>query len=269
MIAVLGATGTPATPSPPRFWTAAAPSSPPPVGDKLGSLTARGADPVATDLTDAGAPSAALRGADAVYTMQPVHPTATTTVPTSHPIGRRPPRGSAPRASRAPRAQQPRRHRRPGAVHRRAARAAAPPGALEEARVTALRPDFSSSFIPGIDAARQPIALADGVSPDVALPMVAARAIAHVAVAKNLRPEPEPVSPPASAQACATSPTPTSRAAFGLLATPYGPTTRWRRRSSAPAFRRMSPATTSSTARAFNQGRVIPTLRATSTTPGR
>src|SRR5918998_6356886 len=37
--------------------------------DKLASLAARGADPVATDLTDAGAMSAALRGADAVYTM--------------------------------------------------------------------------------------------------------------------------------------------------------------------------------------------------------
>jgi len=67
--------------------------------------------------------------------------------------------------------------------------------ALEDARVTALRPGlFFESFIPGVEAARELGVLADSVSPDVALPMVAARDIADVAVAELLRPEPEPFS---------------------------------------------------------------------------
>ena len=163
--------------------------------DKLASLAARGADPVASDLTDAGAMSAALRGADAVYTMQPVDPTATDYRAHQRAIGEAV--TEAIRAAGVARvvalsslgAEQPAGTGFIAALHEQEDRLRA----LEDARVTALRPGlFFESFIPGVEAARELGVLADSVSPDIALPMVAARDIADVAVEELLRPEPEP-----------------------------------------------------------------------------
>ena len=163
--------------------------------DKLASLAARGADAVATDLTDTGAMSAALRGADAVYTMQPVDPTATDYRAHQRAIGDAV--TEAIRAAGVARvvalsslgAEQPAGTGFIAALHEQEDRLRA----LEDARVTALRPGlFFESFIPGVEAARELGVLADSVSPDLALPMVAARDIADVAVAELLQPEPEP-----------------------------------------------------------------------------
>ena len=96
--------------------------------------------------------------------------------------GRRPPRGSARPTNGPSRATAPARCEPEERLR-----------ALEDARVTALRPGlFFESFIPALEAARELGVLADSVSPDIALPMVATRDIADVAVAELLRPEPEP-----------------------------------------------------------------------------
>ena len=163
--------------------------------DKLASLAARGADAVAADLIDAGAMSAALRGAEAVYTMQPVDPTATDYRAHQRAIGDAV--TEAIRAAGVARvvalsslgAEQPAGTGFIAALHEQEDRLRA----LEDARVTALRPGlFFESFIPGVEAARELGVLADSVTPDIALPMVAARDIADVAVAELMQPEPEP-----------------------------------------------------------------------------
>jgi uncharacterized protein YbjT (DUF2867 family) len=163
--------------------------------DKLASLAARGADAVAADLTDAGAMSAALRGADAVYTMQPVDPTATDYRAHQRAIGEAV--TEAIRAARVARvvalsalgAEQPAGTGFIDALREQEDRLRT----LEDARVTALRTGaFFESFIPGVEAARELGVLADSVSPDVALPMVATRDVADVAVAELLQPESEP-----------------------------------------------------------------------------
>ena len=163
--------------------------------DKLASLAARGADAVAADLTDTDALSAALRGAGAVYTMQPVDPTVTDYRAHQRAIGEAV--TEAIRAEGVTRvvalsslgAEQPAGTGFIAALGEQEDRLRA----LEDARVTALRPGlFFESFIPALEAARELGVLADSVSPDVALPMVATRDIADVAVAELLRPEPEP-----------------------------------------------------------------------------
>ena len=163
--------------------------------DKLASLAARGADAVAADLTDTDALSAALRGAGAVYTLQPVDPTATDYRAHQRAIGEAV--TEAIRAEGVTRvvalsslgAEQPAGTGFIAALGEQEDRLRA----LEDARVTALRPGlFFESFIPALEAARELGVLADSVSPDVALPMVATRDIADVAVAELLRPEPEP-----------------------------------------------------------------------------
>ena len=163
--------------------------------DKLASLEARGADAVAADLADAAALSAALRGVDAVYAMQPIDPTAADHRAHQRAIGE-----AVTEAIRAAGVARVVALSSVGAEQRSGTGFIAAIGeqedrlrTLEGVRLTALRPGmFFESFLPGLEAARELGVLADSVSPDVALPMVATRDVADVAVEELLRPDPEP-----------------------------------------------------------------------------
>lgn len=157
--------------------------------DRLAALAARGAQAVAADVTDVASLTVALRGTGAAYVLQPFDPSAPDFRARQRALGE--PIVAALRAAGVPRvvalsslgAEQPTGTGFITALHEQERR-------LREldTRLTLLRPAlFMESHLAALESVAATGVLADAVAPDVALPMVATRDIAEVAVEELLR----------------------------------------------------------------------------------